>query len=96
MSDIIEAYFDAGATEKAAEMSIAFADYYSERLDYFLKQQPFIVNSADYEIQTAIQYTSRIANACALNGKADLAEEINAKIEAYYADYVGIQQPPAR
>jgi hypothetical protein len=96
MSDIIEAYFEAGATEKAAGMSIAFADYYSERLDYFLKQQPFIVASADYEIQTAIQYTSRIANACALNGKADLAEEINSKLEAYYSDYVGIQQSPAR
>jgi len=96
MSDIIESYFAAGATEKAVEMTRAFAEYYYDRLNYFLKQEPFIINSAEYEIQTAIQYTSRVANACAANGNLDLAEEINAKLEDYYADYVRKQQAVSR
>lgn len=90
VADIIESYFLAGATEKAVEMTNAFCDYYYKRLDYFLKQKPYIVNSAEFEIQTAIQYPSRVANACASNGKPALAEEITKKLESYYTDYVKI------
>ena len=96
MSDIIEAYFAAGATEKAVEMTKAFCDYYYRRLDYFLKQKPFIVNSAEFEIQTAIQYTSRVANSCSANGKKEMGEEINKKLENYYTDYVKIIQPSGK
>ena len=93
MADIIEAYFAAGATEKAVEMTNAFCDYYYKRLDYFLKQKPYIVNSAEFEIQTAIQYTSRVANACTANGKPEMGDEITKKLEGYYTDYVKIVQP---
>jgi hypothetical protein len=96
MSDIIEAYFAAGDTDKAVEMTKAFCDYYYKRLDYFLKQKPFIVASAEFEIQTALQYTSRVANACTANGKAQMGEEINKKLESYYGDYVKIIQPARR
>jgi Protein of unknown function (DUF2723) len=92
-ADIIEAYFAAGATEKAVEMSTAFCDYYYKRLDYFLKQKPYIVNSAEFEIQTAIQYTSRVANACVSGGKPEIGEAITKKLETYYSDYVKIVQP---
>ena len=92
-ADIIEAYFAAGATEKAVEMSTAFCDYYYKRLDYFLKQKPYIVSSAEFEIQTAIQYTSRVANACVSGGKPEMGEAITKKLEAYYSDYVKIVQP---
>jgi MFS family permease len=92
-ADIIEAYFAAGATEKAVEMSTAFCDYYYKRLDYFLKQKPYIVNSAEFEIQTAIQYTSRVANACVSGGKPEMGEAITKKLETYYSDYVKIVQP---
>ena len=92
-ADIIEAYFAAGATEKATEMSNAFCDYYYKRLDYFLKQKPYIVNSAEFEIQTALQYTSRIANAITSSGKPDVGEGISKKLENYYTQYVKIIQP---
>ena len=95
-ADIIEAYYAAGATDKAVEMSNAFCDYYYKRLDYFLKQKPFIVSSAEFEIQTALQYTSRVANACAGNGKSEMGEEITKKLERYYTDYVKIIQPSGR
>ena len=88
MADIIEAYFAAGATDKAVEMTRAFCDYYYERLDYYLKQNPYIINSAEFEIQTAIQYTSRVANACETNGKKEMADEINMKLEEYYGTYI--------
>ena len=93
MPDIIEAYFAAGATDKAVDMTKAFCDYYYTRLDYFLKQKPYIVASAEFEIQTALQYTSRVANACTGNGKTQMGEEITKKLESYYGDYVKIIQP---
>jgi hypothetical protein len=96
MADIIDSYFTAGGTEVALEMTKAFCDYYYERLDYFLKQSPYIIHSADFEIQTAIQYTSRIANTCTANGKTEIAEEINKKLENYYANYLRIAQPGAK
>jgi hypothetical protein len=77
-------------------MTRAFCDYYYERLDYFLKQAPYIINSAEYEIQTAIQYTSRVANSCEKYGKSDLSKEINEKLEVYYANYMTRLQPAAK
>jgi hypothetical protein len=91
--DMIEAYFAAGGTEKALAMTRALSSFYYERLDYYLKQNPYIIRSAEFEIQTAIQYTSRVANACKANGNQDLAEEINKKLEGYYTTYVGTIQP---
>jgi hypothetical protein len=95
-ADIIEGYFAAGAKEKAFAMTSAFCDYYYKRLDYFLKQKSYIVSSAEFEIQTALQYTARVANACSANGKPELGDEITKKLEAYYADYVKIVQPRGR
>ena len=96
MPDIIEAYFAAGDAEKAVEMTNAFCDYYYKRLDYFLKQKPFIVNASEFEIQTAIQYTSRIANICTANGKPEMGEVITKKLESYYTDYVKVIQPAGK
>jgi hypothetical protein len=93
MADIIEGYFAAGASDKAVEMTNAMCDYYYKRLDYFLKQKPFIINSAEFEIQTAIQYTSRVATACTSSGKTELGDQITKKLESYYGDYVKKMQP---
>jgi len=93
VADIIEAYFASGATEKAVAMTNEFSKYYFEQLDYYLKQRPYIINSAEFEIQTAIQYTSRVANACEAYGKSELGQEITSKLEGYYADYVKMVQP---
>lgn len=96
MPDIIEAYFNAGATDKAVEMTKSYCDYYYKRLDYFMKQKPFIINSAEFEIQTAIQYTSRVANACSANGKPEMGVEISKKLEGYYTDYVKMMHPAGK
>lgn len=88
VADLIDSYFAAGAIDKAVEMTMDFRNYYFERLDYFLKQDTRIVNSAEYEIQTAIQYSSRVANSCERNGKSELSREINDKLQDYYTTYM--------
>jgi hypothetical protein len=95
VSDLIDAWFASGGVDKAVEMTRAFCDYYYERLDYFLKQDPYIIRSAEYEIQTAIQYTSRVAASCEKYGKSELAAEINERLEVYYASYMARLEPSA-
>lgn len=90
--DLIEAYLAAGATDKGIEMTRNLCNYYYDQLDYFLRQDPYIINSAEYEIQSAIQYSSRAANACSTHGQKDLAEEINKKLENYYSEYMKLLQ----
>ncbi|HKK43465.1 MAG TPA: hypothetical protein VJ963_13705, partial [Bacteroidales bacterium] len=91
--DIIDAYFAAGDTTKAVKMTNDLCNFYYGHLDYFLKQAPYIVQSAEYEIQSAIQYPSKVAASCKEYGKPELGEEINNKLENYYARYVKIINP---
>jgi hypothetical protein len=93
MPDIIEAFFAAGSIDKAVEMTNALCNHYYEQLDYYLKQTPYIISSAEYEIQSALQYTSRVADTCIKYQKQDLGLEINAKLQAYYSKYLTMQQP---
>ena len=91
--DLIDAYFQAGAIEKAEEMTRDFSDYYFERLSYYLRQNQYVLSSAEYEIQSALQYTSRVAEWCDRYGNPELATEINDRLEAYYTEYVNKLQP---
>jgi hypothetical protein len=94
--DIIEAYVNAGAIEKATELTRDLSKYYFEKLDYYLKQKPDIIASAGYEVQTAIQFTSQAADACKTGGKTEFADEITNKLQSYYTKYVKIVQPGGR
>jgi hypothetical protein len=96
VNDIIEAYFAAGNSEKAIEMTNALCDYYFTQLDYFLKQDPYIITSAEYEIISAIQYSSRAGAACIDNGKSDPGMEIDRKWKEYYSRYMGLQKAVSR
>ena len=91
-TDLIDAYFIAGNSDKALEMTKEMSEYYFKRLDYFLRQNPYVISSAEYEIQTAIQYTSRAAGYCEANGKKEAADEITKKVEGYYSEYLSRQQ----
>jgi hypothetical protein len=94
--DLIEAGFLSGSSDKAEKMTRDFCEYYYSRLDYFLKQNPYVISSADYEIQTAIQYTSKVAGFCLSNGKTDLGKEIQAKVEKYYEEYTAKEIGPSQ
>jgi hypothetical protein len=90
---IIEAYVVAGAIDKATELTRNLSNYYFEKLDYYLRQKPDILASAEYEVQSAIQFTSQAATACKNGGKTELADEISNKLESYYTKYVKLVQP---
>jgi hypothetical protein len=93
MPDIIEAYFAAGIAEKAASLSKELCEFYFARLDYYLRQDPYILSSAEYEVQSAMQYTSRVAEACRESKQEELYKTLNGRIEDYYARYMKLYQP---
>jgi hypothetical protein len=94
--DIIEAYFNTGDTAKALKMTQDLTGHYYGELDYWLKQTPYIVKSAVYEIESAIQYTSRVANACIAAGEADMGNEMNKKLNGYISTYLAIRKTGTR
>jgi hypothetical protein len=93
MPAIITAYVTAGQTDKAVELTKNLSDYYFTLLDYYLRQRPAILASAEYEFQTALQFTSQAADACKAGGKTEFADELTKKLESYYSRYVKIVQP---
>ncbi len=93
MPAIITAYVTAGQIDKAVELTKNLSDYYFTLLDYYLKQRPAIMASAEYEVQTALQFTSQAADACKAGGKTEFADELTKKLECYYSRYVKIVQP---
>ena len=94
--DIIEAYLEAGANEKGVSLSKDLSDFYFRRLDYYLRQDPVILSSADYEIQTGIQYVSRVANALKSAKQDQLYADLSAKLENYYARYIKLMKPEGK
>jgi hypothetical protein len=94
--EIVEAYYSAGADDKAIALSKGLTDYYFARLDYYFRQSTSIMASADYEIQSAIQYTSRVAAACKTAKQDQLATTLNTKIEGYYSEYMKKMQPQVK
>ncbi|HOU01006.1 MAG TPA: MFS transporter [Bacteroidales bacterium] len=91
--DLIEAYFAAGNNEKALKLTNDYCSYNYKHLDYYLSQSQYIISSAEYEIQSAIQYTSKVSTACMTYGARNLAEEIDKKLETYYRDYLKTRIP---
>lgn len=89
VGSLVEAYLAAGAKDKGVALARDLAEHYYGRLDYYLRQDPYIIASAEFEIQTAIQYTSKAADACSQYGEKELGDEITAKLEGYYGEYMG-------
>ncbi|MCU0455374.1 MAG: DUF2723 domain-containing protein [Bacteroidales bacterium] len=96
VNDVIEAYFAAGSTDKALEMTNELLGHYYAHLDYYLKQAPYIVTSSDYAIGTAFEYARRAGEACMEYGKTEMGVEINRKLQDYYAKYTEIAGPVMR
>lgn len=86
--DIIEAYYLAGNIPKAVELTRNMSSYYFTRLDYFMKQSTNIIASADYEIQSAIQFVTKASNAASANNQEQLANELRDKINVYFNNYL--------
>jgi hypothetical protein len=96
VNDIIDAYFAAGDSVKATEMVSDLCTHYYGHLDYYLRQDPYIVNSAEYAIGTAFEYIRRAGEACIANGNPETGFEINNKLKEYYSRYMSFIQPASR
>lgn len=96
INDIIDAYYAAGKKEKALEMTNDLCNYYYGQLDYYLKQRPYIVGSAEYSIGTAFEYTRRAGESSVANGEMETGAEINTKLNGYYSRYMKFVDPANR
>lgn len=85
---IISAYIAAGGIDKASELTNNLSNYYFEKLDYYMRQKTDILASSEYEVQSAIQFTSQAAEAIKQGGKTELADRITNKLESYYTKYL--------
>ena len=94
--DLVEAYFAAGGSDKAEALATGLSKYYSEKIDYYMKQNINILSSAEYEIQVSMQYMSKTASFCKASGKSALADEIEAKTQAYYTSFMKKLMPGAK
>ncbi|MCK7532155.1 MAG: hypothetical protein MZV63_14570 [Marinilabiliales bacterium] len=64
------------------------AETFFEVAGYWNSQSPRIVCSADYDIQTSLQYASRIGNLLAANGFKEESDAVNSRIERIYSEFV--------
>ena len=87
-SDIAGAYFAAGNKEKGRAIALEGAEVFFGRAEYWNSQSPAIVYSADYDIQTSLQYASRMSNILEANGFIEESNEMNRRIERIYSEFV--------
>lgn len=90
VGNIIEAYFKAENRDKAIQMVTDMRSHYYEEIDYFLGQESYLVKSAEYNIQMALQNLSTAASACLGNGEEGLGGEISRDINNYYSRFTAI------
>lgn len=91
-SDLVSACFAAGMREQALELAWEGAEWFFRRIEYFLAQSPGFVYSAEYEIQIAMQYVSKIADSLVANGHEEKGGEMNEKLENLYATFMLIRR----
>jgi pentatricopeptide repeat protein len=96
VNDLIKGYFSAGEYDKALTMVKDLCTHYYANLNYYLKQQAYIVSSAEYEIGTAFEYVRRAGEDCITYGQKETGMEINKKLQEYYTQYTGFIQPADR
>lgn len=96
INDIIDAYFAAGKNEKALAMIDDLCTFYYDQMDYYLKQDQYIVSSAEYAIGTAFEYTRRAGESSLKYGNREKADEINNKLNGYYSRYMSFVDPASR
>lgn len=87
-SDIVGAYYAAGNSEKARGIAIEATEIFLARAEYWVSQRPGVVYSAEYDIQTALQYSSRIGRLLTANGHEEEGNLVEGRVEEIYAEYV--------
>lgn len=89
--DIVEGFFSAGAAERGVEIAGEATAFFFSRVEYYLSQKPHIALSAEYEIQTSLQYVSKIADIYLGNGLEEESRLLVERLEKLYAEYLLIR-----
>lgn len=87
-SDIVGAYYAAGNHEQAGNIGLEATEVFLARADYWVLQRPGIVYSAEYDIQTSLQYASRIGRLLIANGHVEEGNSVEKRVEEIYAEYL--------
>ncbi|MFN2378701.1 MAG: DUF2723 domain-containing protein [Bacteroidales bacterium] len=87
MPDIIDAYLQAGATQKALELSSEMEEYYRERLNYYTSLSARLKQMAENEIQSALSNLNRTGQILGKHGENERSYEINSMVQEYIERY---------
>jgi hypothetical protein len=96
VNDIIDAYFAAGKSEKALKMTDGLCKYYFAQMDYYLEQDQHIVNSAEYSIGSAFEYSRHAGESCIAFGQNETGTEINRRLNEYNSKFMKFVEPARR
>jgi hypothetical protein len=96
VNEIIDAYFAAGKSEKALQMTNDLCSYYFEQMDYYAKQEQYIVNSAEYSIGTAFEYCRHAAESCIAFSQKETGTEISRRLGDYNSKFMKFVDPALR
>lgn len=90
--NIIEAYFSAEVPQKALYVTEQLATHYYEELDYYFSLNSYLILSARYNIQTALQQVAATADCCSKYGYETEAQKLMDRVEYYYGRYFSIER----
>ncbi len=88
MPDVIDAYFAAGALDKALSLVSGMKEYYDEVLGYYVGLRPDLMRTADYEIQVSLGYISKVSSICTRYGEDELGQELSDMLQSIYSTYM--------
>jgi hypothetical protein len=94
--DVVEAYFACGDTIKAVDLANGLTKYHFENLDYYFRQKPGILSSAEYEIRTSLNDITRIETEFKRTGKTEMAKVLTTRMDTYLQSYMRMVQPGAK
>lgn len=85
---LIDAYYAAGATEKANEKAEEFYEQLSRQLDYYFSLRPSLSAGADMEKRMDLQALQDISRASGENGQMELNAKYQEALDRYYQMFI--------
>lgn len=89
---LIESYYQAGATEKGSQRAEEAFEAFDDELGYYFSLQPKFINeqSVNQEIQRTLFYLQRLERMARNNGDTELAQKIGEAVQVHFNKYNSI------
>ncbi|MBN1182957.1 MAG: DUF2723 domain-containing protein [Bacteroidales bacterium] len=92
INSIVEAYFNAGALDKATELAKQYSALLDEELDYYFSLKPKFRATIDLEVRIALQSYQELVMILTQKGGAEMSGTIEQQFTKYYNLYSQSQQ----